>query len=254
MRVKFDTVIIGGGQAGLAMSYHLQQRGREHLVLERRRIAERWRTERWDSLRFQLPNAWLTLPGKAYSGPDPEGFTHHSDVIRFILDYAKDISAPVRTGVEVTKLSASDKAGEYLVDTQHGQICARHVVIATGPFQRPLTPEFSRALPHSIHQIDAIHYRNPDALPPSAVLVVGSGNSGSQIADELLRSGRRVYLAISRHTRVPRRYRGKDIIWWYDRLGYFDIDINTFPGRRYPATNDHDRHRWGIRSGAPSFG
>lgn len=186
-------------------------------------------------MRFQLQNTYLSLPGKTYAGSDPGGFFHHSDVIQFIVDYAKDIAAPIRTGVEVTKLAESGKDGEYVLDTDVGQLHARHVVIATGPFQRPLTPVFSSAIPPSIQQIDAIHYRNPETLPPGAVLVVGSGNTGSQIADELLRSGRRVSLAISRHTRVPRRYRGKDIIWRYDKLGYFDIDIDTFPGRRYPA-------------------
>lgn len=236
MPEKLDTVIIGGGQAGLAMSYLLQQRAREHIVLERHRIAERWRTERWDTLRFQLPNAWLTLPGKSYAGHDPGGFSHHPDVLRFILDYATEIAAPVRTGVEVIRLGASERLGEYVVETSGGQYLARHVVIATGPFQRPLVPGFSAAMPGAVQQIDAIHYSNADALPPGAVLVVGSGNSGSQIADELMRSGRRVFLAISRHTRVPRRYRGKDVIWWYDKLGYFDIDIDTFPGRRFPST------------------
>ena len=236
MREKHDTVIIGGGQAGLAMSYCLRQRGREHIILERHRVAERWRTERWDSLRFQLPNSWLGLPGKSYAGSDPDGFVHHSEVLRFVVEYAAEIGAPVRTGVDVTSLSRDESNGEYALETSDGQIQARHVVIATGPFQRPLTPDYSLAIPSSIYQTDAIHYRNPENLPPGAVLVVGSGNSGCQIADELLRSGRRVFLAISRHTRVPRRYRGKDIIWWYENLGRFDVNIDTFPGRKYPPT------------------
>ena len=232
---NIDTVIVGGGQAGLAMSYHLGQRGREHVILERRRLAERWRTERWDSLRFQLPNRWLELPGKAYAGTDPEGFVHHSDFLRFIVDYATEIAAPVRTGVEVTSLSRGEDSG-YSLETADGQIKARHVVIATGPFQRPTIPDYSRAVPASVYQIDATCYRNPERLPPGAVLVVGSGNSGCQIADELLRSGRRVFLAIGRHSRVPRRYRGQDIIWWYENLGRFDVTIDTFPGRRYPPS------------------
>ena len=235
MREKHDTVIIGGGQAGLAMSYHLSQRRREHLVLERRRIAERWRTERWDSLRFQLPNWALDLPGKAYDGPDPEGFSHHEDVLRFVLDYAQEIGAPVRTGIDVTRLSQGED-DLYSLDTSDGPIEARHVVIATGPFQHALIPNFSRAIPGSVLQIDAAHYRSPEQLPKGAVLVVGSGNSGCQIADEVFRSGRRVLLAISRHVRVPRRYRGKDLIWWYENLGRFDVNIETFPDRRYPPT------------------
>jgi putative flavoprotein involved in K+ transport len=231
-----DTVIVGGGQAGLAMSYHLRQRGREHVILERRRVAERWRTERWDSLRFQLPNRWLELPGKSYAGTDPEGFVHHSEVLRFVLDYATEIAAPVRAGVEVTSLSREEDSGCYSLETADGRIKARHVVIATGPFQRPMIPDYSRAVPASVYQIDATCYRNPEQLPPGSVLVVGSGNSGCQIADELLHSGRRVFLASSRHSRVPRRYRGRDIIWWYENLGRFDVTIDTFPGRRYPPT------------------
>lgn len=234
MLEKHDTVVVGGGQAGLAMSYHLRQRGREHIVLERRRIAERWRTERWDSLRFLLPNSYLRLPGKPYAGSDPDGFVHHSEVLRFVADYAAEIAAPVRTGVDVTKLSPDENTGEYVLETSCGEVRARRVVIATGPFQRPLIPDFSCAVPKSIYQIDAIRYRSPESLPPGSVLVVGSGNSGCQIADELLRSGRRVFLAISRHARAPRRYRGKDVIWWYENLGRFDVDIDTFPGRRYP--------------------
>ena len=218
------------------MSYHLRQRGREHIILERRRIAERWRTERWDSLRFQLPNAWLELPGKPYAGTDPNGFTHHPDVVRFIVDYAAEIAAPVRTGVEVQSLRADDAGGDYALETTDGRIDARHVVVATGPFQRPAIPDFSRDIPSAVYQTDATRYRNPAVLPAGAVLVVGAGNSGCQIADELLRSGRRVFLAISRHTRVPRRYRGKDVIWWHENLGRFDVNIDTLPGRRYPPT------------------
>lgn len=236
LREKHDTVIIGGGQAGLAMSYHLRQRGREHIILERRRVAERWRTERWDSLRFQLPNLWLELPGKPYAGTDPKGFAHHSDVVRLIVDYAAEIAAPVRTGIEVTSLSPDEGNGGNSLETTDGHINARHVVIATGPFQRPMIPDFSRAIPSYVYQTDATHYRNPAELPPGAVLIIGSGNSGCQIADELLHSSRRVFLAVSRHSRVPRRYRGKDVIWWYERLGYFDVNIDTFPGRRYPPT------------------
>jgi putative flavoprotein involved in K+ transport len=234
---KHDTVIVGGGQAGLAMSYHLRQRGREHVILERRRVAERWRTERWNSLHFQLPNRWLELPGKSYDGPDAIGFTHYPDVLRLIVDYAAEIEAPVRTGVEVTRLSSDEGSGSYLLDTADGPINTRHVVIATGPFQRPMIPNFSRNIPPSVYQAEAARYRNPGELPPGAVLVVGTGNSGCQIADELLHSGRRVFLSVSRHSRAPRRYRGKDIIWWYEELGRFDVNVDTFPGRKYPPTS-----------------
>ena len=136
--------------------------------------------------------------------PIPNGFTHYSDVVRFIVDYAAEIAAPVRTGVEVTSLSPDEGNGGYSLETTDGQINARHVVIATGPFQRPLIPDFGQAVPSVVYQTDTSHYRNPAELPPGAVLVVGTGNSGCQIAEELLRSGRRVFLAISRHSRGPR--------------------------------------------------
>ncbi len=216
-----DTVIVGGGQAGLAMSHHLRQRGREHVILERRRVAERWRTERWDSLRLQFSNRLLGLPGRPYAGPEPDKFAHSSDVVRFIVDYAAEIEAPVRTGVEVTSLGTAEGGGGYAIETTSGPINAQHVVIATGPFQRPLIPGFCRNIPSAVYQTDTSHYRNATELPAGSVLVVGAGNSGCQIADELLNSGRRVFLAVSRHRRGPRRYRGKDLMWWLEKLGSF---------------------------------
>jgi putative flavoprotein involved in K+ transport len=233
MREQHDTVIIGGSQAGLAMSFHLRERGREHIVLERRRVAERWRSERWNSLAFQMPNWSLQLPGMAYEGIDPEGFAHHSEILRFVEDYAARIDAPVRSGTEVTALREADGAG-FIIETPNGTISARQVVIATGPFHRPLIPEFAKSLPSSVYQTDATHYRSPAEFPAGAVLIVGSGSSGTQIADELLQDGRKVFLSVGRHRYAPRRYRGKDVIWWYDKLGRFDVPIDNFPGRKYP--------------------
>ncbi|MER9680289.1 NAD(P)/FAD-dependent oxidoreductase [Mesorhizobium sp. M0184] len=235
MTERWDTIIIGGGQAGLAMSYYLQQHEREHVVLERARIAERWRTERWDSLRFQFINQAIELPGLSYQGPEPEGFAHHTAVTRFIEHYAAKIAAPVRQGVEVTRLRHRD-TGDYALETNTGSMRARNVVVATGPFQRPMVPAAARDLPRSVYQVYASNYRSPDELPPGAVLVVGSGASGSQIADELQQSGRNVYLSVSPHRRVPRRYRGKDVLWWFDKMGRFEITIDSFPEQRYPPS------------------
>lgn len=236
MAEHHDTVIVGGGQAGLAMSFHLHERGREHVILERGRVGERWRSERWNSLHFQFPNWSMRLPGMAYAGAEPEQFSHNAMVTSFIEDCARKIDAPIRENTEVIALRRDAANENYLVETQEGILKAHNVVIATGPFQRPFIPAFCNGLPSSILQMDAARYRSPDELPPGAVLVVGSGASGCQIADELYHSGRAVILSVSRHRRVPRRYRGKDMFWWFEKLGRFDITIDTFPNHKYPPS------------------
>ena len=188
MREQHDTVVIGGGQAGLAMSAVLQQRGREHVVLERRRIGQRWRTERWESLRFQFPNWSLALPRYRYSGDEANGFAHWRDILRVIDDYAASTRAPVREHTEATDLRADD--GRFVLSIPAGTIHARHVVVATGPFQKPRIPPSAEGIAPSVLQTDPTRYRFPDDLPGGAVLVVGSGASGCQIAEELVRAGR----------------------------------------------------------------
>ena len=232
MREHYDTVVIGGGQAGLAMSAVLKQHGREHLVLERGQLAGRWRTERWDSLRFQFPNWALELPGYAYLGEDPHGFAHWREILGILEDYAASMRAPVREDTEVTRLHAA--GGELVLSVPNGSIHARRVVVATGPFQKPHIPQFSRDVARSVFQTDPTRYRSPADLPEGAVLVVGSGASGSQIADELLRAGRAVFLSVSRHRRVPRRFRGKDVWWWLEQMGRLIQTIDSFPGRQWP--------------------
>lgn len=234
MRERHDTVVIGGGQAGLAMSALLQQRGRDHVVLERRRVGERWRTERWESLRFQFPNWSLQLPGYAYSGEDPDGFAHWREIVGVIENYAASWRAPVREHTEVTELREGD--GGFVLSVSGGTIHARNVVVATGPFQRPHIPRFSERIAPSVLQTDPTQYRRPEDLPEGAVLVVGSGASGCQIAEELLRAGRTVFLSVSRHRRVPRRFRGKDVYWWLDGMGRFAQTIDSFPGRQWPPS------------------
>jgi putative flavoprotein involved in K+ transport len=230
-----ETVVIGGGQAGLAMSYHLKEQCREHVVLERARVAERWRTQRWDSLMFQFPNWSIELPGCAYKGDDPDGFSQKDDVVRFIEAYSTRIEAPLRTGINVRSLRADAQPGRYIVLTDHGELQARNVVIATGPYQQPKIPPRSTGFPTDIVQLHASEYRNPNALPSGAVLVVGSGASGCQIADELVEAGRRVYLSVGRHRRFPRRYRGKDFFWWSRVLGRYDLTVDDSPQARRMA-------------------
>jgi putative flavoprotein involved in K+ transport len=215
-----ETLIVGGGQAGLAMSDMLSRRGRQHLVLERARIAERWRTERWDGLRFQFPNWSVRLPDFPFRHADADGFATSPEIVDFLTAYADFVRAPVRSGVAVTALRAGEDGSGFLADTSEGRLAAANVVVATGPYQQPIVPAL---LPDDagIFQVHAGRYREPAQLPPGAVLVVGSGASGAQIAEELHRAGRRVFLSVGRHRRMPRRYRGRDIIWW---LGEMQLD------------------------------
>jgi putative flavoprotein involved in K+ transport len=212
------TLIIGGGQAGLAMSHHLTQRGLAHLVLERHRIAERWRSERWDGLKFQFPNWSVRLPDFPFAHGDPDGFATGREIADFITAYAAFIAAPIRCGVSVTALRCRDEGARFVAETSHGPIEADNVVVATGPYQRPVIPALLPDHP-AVFQLHASRYQNPGQLPPGAVLVVGAGASGAQIAEELTRAGRRVYLSVGRHRRLPRRYRGRDLIWWLDAMG-----------------------------------
>jgi putative flavoprotein involved in K+ transport len=227
---RHDTVIIGGGQAGLAMSCHLSQRGREHVLLERDRLGGRWHSERWDSLHYQFPNWSLRLPGHNYGGDDPEGFCHYSKVIDFLSDYARKIDPPARIGVEVQSVGRTDE--QLILETSEGQIAAGNVVVASGAFPHPRLPDFAAKLSPSIMQMHSAAYRSPAQLPDGAVLVVGSGSSGGQIAEELHRSGREVFLSVSRHRRIPRRFSGKDMLWWLLELGWMDRPIDTLPDRK----------------------
>jgi putative flavoprotein involved in K+ transport len=214
-----ETVVIGGGQAGLAMSYHLAQRSLEHVVLERARVAERWRSERWDSLCFQSPKWNVRLPGFALQANDPNAFATRDEIVNFIESYAANIRAPVRCGVAVHLLSQHPDGSRLLLDTSAGRIEAKNVVVATGPYQVPVR---SISIDGAQLVMDARQYRRPDLLPDGAVLVIGSGNSGSQIAHDLCAAGRSVFLSVSPHERTPRRYLGRDSIWWHIAIGDAD--------------------------------
>ncbi len=216
-----ETLVIGAGQAGLAMSQHLSKRGLSHLVVERHRIGERWRSERWDSLVANGPAWHDRLPELAFSDVDPDSFAARDQIVSYLETYARQAAAPIRCGVEVMSLRACADGRGFRAETSEGAIEAVNVVAATGPFQRPLVPGM---VPDAagLVQIHSAHYRNPGQLPAGAVLVVGAGSSGVQIADELLRAGRRVFLAVGPHNRPPRRYRGHDYCWWLGVLGKWD--------------------------------
>ncbi|MGC7101271.1 flavin-containing monooxygenase [Amycolatopsis lurida] len=220
---EVEAVVVGGGQAGLAMSEHLGEAGVPHLVLERHRIAERWRSERWDSLVANGPAWHDRFPGLEFPGLHPDAFASKEEVAAYFEDYAEKIAAPVRTGVEVTSVRKLEGRPGFRVETSDGTIDTRFVVAATGPFQRPVIPPIvpGDAGPVQLH---SSAYRNPEQLPAGAVLVVGAGSSGVQIAEELRRSGRSVYLSVGPHDRPPRRYRDRDFCWWLGVLGKWDAE------------------------------
>ena len=228
---KVQTLIIGGGQAGLAMSEHLSKRGASHLILERHRIAERWRSERWDSLVANGPAWHDRFPGMEFTDTDPDSFPTKNQIVDYFEAYAKQICAPIRCGTEVKDLKSKADSSGFYATTSAGTLEATNVVVATGPFQRPIIPPVVPA-GSPIIQIHSSGYRNPGQLPDGAVLVVGAGASGAQIADELLRAGRTVYLSVGPHNRPPRRYRGRDFVWWLGVLGQWDAKAAS-PGTEH---------------------
>nr|CTQ90518.1 monooxygenase, putative [Kibdelosporangium sp. MJ126-NF4] len=220
---EVEVLVVGGGQAGLAMSEHLSDGGVPHLVLERHRIAERWRSERWDSLVANGPAWHDRFPGMEFADLEPDAFASKDQIADYFEAYARKIAAPIRTGVEVTSVRRHVGRPGFRAETSDGPVDARFVVAATGPFQRPVIPPIvpDDAGPLQLH---SSAYRNPGQLPPGAVLVVGAGSSGVQIAEELHRSGRRVHLSVGPHDRPPRRYRGHDFCWWLGVLGKWDAE------------------------------
>jgi len=213
-------VVVGAGHCGLAMSRCLAERSIDHVVLERGEVANSWRTERWDSLRLLTPN-WLTrLPGYAYGGADPDGYMSADEVADVIEAYGADTAAPVRTGTTVTSVRPAGRG--YAVETDDGGWTADAVVVASGACNVASVPAVREAVPPGITSLTPAEYRNPDQVPEGGVLVVGASASGVQIADELIRDGRPVTIAVGEHVRVPRRYRGADILWWMEAAGVLD--------------------------------
>lgn len=223
-----DTLVVGAGHAGLAVSRLLSAAEHDHVVLDRGRVAERWRSERWDSLHLLTPN-WMTrLPGWCYAGPDPDGYLSCAELVRHLEGYAASFHAPVIANTTVVEVAASRGPGcaGLRVVTDNGTWHARHVVVATGPHGRPHLPTGLAGVSDRVEVFPASAYRNPAALLPGGVLVVGASASGVQIADELIRAGREVVIAVGRHTRMPRRYRGMDSFWWLEATGRLARTIN----------------------------
>jgi len=218
---KIDTLVIGAGQAGVAMSEHLNKLAVPHLVLERNRIAEAWRTGRWNSLVANGPAWHDRFPGLEFDDLSPDAFAPKERVAAYFEAYAKKFNAPIRTGVEVKKVERNIGRPGFTIETSEGVIEALHIVAATGPFQRPVIPPVAPK-DSNLTQIHSAEYYNPEQLPNGAVLVVGSGSSGVQIADELQRAGKQVYLSVGPHDRPPRAYRNRDFCWWLGVLGEWD--------------------------------
>jgi putative flavoprotein involved in K+ transport len=229
---EVHTLVIGAGQAGLATSYWLQRAGVEHLLVDRRpRLGGAW-PDRWDSFTLVAPNYTLRLPGMPYAGPDPEGFMPRDQVVRYVQDYAAFVGAPVRLGVGIDRLRAS--GGRFEAHSGDTVFRADNVVLATGPYQRPKIPEVAQRLPAPIQQLHSNEYRRPGQLAEGAVLVVGTGQSGAQIAEELLLAGRDVHLAVSMCPSAPRRYRGRDCIWWLMQSFLHGAEV----GVKFPTVDD----------------
>ena len=218
-----EVAIVGGGQAGLAASWHLVQRGIDHVVLERSTVAHDWRSRRWDAFTLVTPNFQCRLPGFAYDGDEPDGFMTRAQVQAWLGRYRASFDAPVLEGVEVLGLRRADDG--FLLRTSAGDLTAAQVVIATGGYHVPSIPALGAFLPRHITQVHSADYRNPESLPDGAVLVVGSGQSGAQIAEDLHLAGRKVHLALGRAPRSARRYRGRDCIAWLEDMGVYDITV-----------------------------
>jgi putative flavoprotein involved in K+ transport len=227
MTEQLQTVIVGAGQAGLAASHELTQAGVPHTVLERGRVGQTWRG-RWDSFCLVTPNWTVRLPGGEYDGDDPDGFMPRDEIVAYLQRYARGFAAPVREGVGVNALSAADGGG-LLLETSAGRIAADGVVVATGAYQRPHRPAAATTLPAELLQIDAEQYRNPGALPPGPVLVIGAGQSGCQIAEELQQSGRDTFLSCGRAPWLPRRIGDRDLAWWAVETGFLEAPASSLP-------------------------
>ena len=228
---KIETLIVGGGQAGIAMSEHLSNYKIPHLVLERNRIAERWRSERWDSLVANGPAWHDRFPNMEFTDFDPNGFPSKKQVVDYFVAYAEMIKAPIRCGVEVKEVRRNVGRPGFRIETSDGIFEANNVVAATGPFQCPLIPDF-KFESNRITQIHSSQYHNSDQLPDGGVLVIGAGSSGSQIADELLRAGKSVHLSVGPHDLPPRSYRGRDFVWWLGVLGKWEA-VTKDPGTEH---------------------
>ena len=223
----FPVVVVGGGQAGLSVSYCLKQKDIEHIVFEKNAIAHSWATKRWDSFCLVTPNWQCTLPGYPYAGDDPHGFMPRDEIVEYVRSYADAFDPPIKEGVAVEKISKGDF--NFEIETSVGCYSAEQVVVAIGGYHQPKVPRMAERLPDDVVQLHSSTYKTPDDLPAGAVLVVGTGQSGCQISEDLHLAGRQVHLCVGGAPRSPREYRGKDVVDWLDQLGYYDMPVDEHP-------------------------
>lgn len=242
----YETVIVGGGQAGLSVSRHLVNRGISHVVIEREQVAHEWRDGRWDNFTLVTPNWQCQLPGYPFDGDDPDGFMTRDEVYAWVRRYADSFDAPVAEGVEVRRVTRI-ASGDFSVETSAGTLTAGSVVAAVGGYHVPVVPAWAAAVPASVHQVHSHEYRNARSLPEGPVLVVGTGQSGTQIAEDLHLEGREVHLAVGRAPRVARFYRGRDCMTWLAEMGVYDIAVSTVGLAKRESTNHYVTGRDGGR-------
>ncbi|CAN1211490.1 MSMEG_0569 family flavin-dependent oxidoreductase [Tumidithrix helvetica PCC 7403] len=237
MSTHYSVVIVGGGQAGLSMSYCLKERGIDHIVFEKNKIGHSWRTHRWDTFCLVTPNWQCQLPGYPYPGNDPNGFMQKDEIVKYIEDYAASFDPPIKESVAVSKVRKNEARNVFEVTTSIGDFTADQVVIAVGGYHTPKIPKMAERLPEDIVQIHSSQYKTPDLLGDRAVLVVGTGQSGCQIAEDLHLADKQVHLCVGSAPRSPRRYRGKDVVEWLDQMGYYDLSIDDHPQKEKARTN-----------------
>ncbi|KWR76406.1 MSMEG_0569 family flavin-dependent oxidoreductase [Cupriavidus sp. IDO] len=235
----YSVVVVGGGQAGLSMSYYLKQAGIDHLVIEKHTVTHTWRNQRWDAFCLVTPNWQCALPGYPYRGDDPHGFMKKDEIIAYLDGFIGMVNAPVLENTEVRRVRTREQGG-YLVSTTHGEFSADQVVVASGGYHAPIVPRMAERLPAAIRQLQSSEYRNPQALPEGGVLVVGSGQSGAQIAEDLHLAGRKVFLAVGEAPRCARFYRGRDVVDWLADMAYYDMPVQEHPLRE--GVRDNTNH------------